>query len=63
MNFNADLLKHCGETPEIVKVYYPGTKYRMYIIRCKKCGISTGDKRRLDDAIREWNNPYIVKLN
>ena len=63
MKIAADLLKHCGEPPEVVKVYYPGTKYRMYKIRCKKCGISTGAKRRLNDAIQEWNNPFTVRLN
>lgn len=63
MKIAADLIKHCGVTPEVLTTYYPTTMYKMYQIQCPKCGISTGAKRRLNDAIQEWNNPFTVRLN
>lgn len=53
----------CGSKAEIVTEYYPGTQYKMYRICCSRCFIKTGAKRRLSDAIREWNNPFTVHLN
>ena len=58
-----ELRKHCGVEPEVSEEFYPNTKYKMRRIVCPVCGVRTGAKRRMSDAVREWNNPITVKLN
>ena len=59
-----DLRKcNCGGEGEIVKEFYPNTKYKLYRIRCKSCGIQTAAKWKVDLAVKEWNNPISVHLN
>lgn len=58
-----NLRKHCGVEPKIVEEYYPRTNYKMRRFVCPVCGQKTQAKRRLQDAVREWNNPEKVHLN
>lgn len=53
---------NCGSEAEIKTEVYPNTEYKMYRICCKSCFVQTEAKRKLDVAIREWNNPYSVEL-
>ena len=54
---------HCNTAPNVETTYYPGTNYKMYVIRCPVCGQRTAAIRRIDDAIYEWNNPVLAKIN
>lgn len=59
-----DLRKcNCGGEAEVTTEFYPNTKYKMYRVRCSACQLQTTAKRRLKDAIDDWNNPIRVKLN
>lgn len=53
----------CGVDPKTENKYFNGTRYKMYRIKCPKCGMKTGPKRYYEDAVREWNNPENVHAN
>ena len=53
----------CGVDPKTEIKYFNGTKYKMYRIKCPKCGMKTGAKRFYENAVREWNNPENVHVN
>lgn len=59
----SDLRKCCGEFPQVKYEYYPGTKYKMVKLYCRKCSARTGAKRRIVDAEREWNTTLNIHLN
>lgn len=59
-----ELRKCCGVEPEWVEEFYPNTKYRMWKIRCPKCGVEIAMAcRKKDQAVWEWNHPLIAKIN
>lgn len=59
-----DNIRHCcGVRPVVVKTFYPNTHYAMVRIVCPMCNNGTGDKRRISDAINEWEHPEKVHLN
>lgn len=53
----------CGVDPIVVLKYFDGARYKMYKIKCPRCGIQTGAKQYYENAVREWNNTEDVHTN
>lgn len=46
----------CGNEPELIWHYIKGVANKIhYFVRCKSCRNRTNDRKKLDDAISEWN--------
>lgn len=53
----------CDVEPIIVIEHFRDTKYKMFRIKCPKCGMKTQPKKFYAVAVREWNNPENVHTN
>ena len=49
--------KCCGVEPEIITHYIRGVANRVNtFVRCPRCGTRTRDRRKRENAIKEWND-------
>jgi hypothetical protein len=46
----------CGTEPVVIWHYIKGVANRIhYFVKCQNCKTRTNDRRRMDNAIEDWN--------
>ena len=49
----------CNSDPIIVWHYIRGTANRIhYFVKCPNCNLRTRDRRKVNNAIKDWNNEF-----
>lgn len=53
---NIDVVCICGNKAKVIGFYIKGTANRMhYFVTCDKCNRRTNNRRKLKNAISDWN--------
>lgn len=59
---NTDIVCECGGTVDIVWFYIKGVANRKnYYTKCCSCDKKTIKRRRMENAIMDWNNKKFIK--
>lgn len=59
---NIDIICQCGEKPLVTWFYIKGTANRKnYCVKCNNCNKRTNKRRKLENAVSDWNENKFIK--